>query len=87
MAVNDEQLFTQLIYVFYTAAMQGMGKLVNPISNKIEKNLEQAKESIDMLEMICTKTKNNLGSDSEKLLTQFLTDLRLNYIEEVNKKD
>ncbi len=57
---------------------------MNPVTNKIDRNLEQAKQSIDMLEMLRDKTKGNLSPESERLLSQFLSDLRLNYVDEVN---
>ena len=81
---KEEQLFAQLLYIFHSSGMQGLGKVLNPVTNKIERNLEQAKQSIDMLEMLRDKTKGNLSPESERLLSQFLSDLRLNYVDEVN---
>jgi hypothetical protein len=81
---KEEQLFAQLLYIFHSSGMQGLGKVMNPVTNKIERNLEQAKQSIDMIEMLRDKTKGNLSPESERLLTQFLSDLRLNYVDEVN---
>jgi hypothetical protein len=63
--------------------MQGLGKLMNPVSQKIEKNTIQAKESIDMLEMLKEKSKGNISPELSRLLDQFLTDLRLNYVDEL----
>jgi hypothetical protein len=57
---------------------------MNPVTNTIERNLEQAKQSIDMLEMLRDKTKGNLSPETERMLQQFLSDLRLNYVDEVN---
>ena len=34
------------------AALQQLGKLVNPVTNEEERDLEQAKAAIDMIEMI-----------------------------------
>lgn len=81
---KEEQLFAQLLYIFHSSGMQGLGKVMNPVSNTIERNLEQAKQSIDMLEMLRDKTKGNLSPEMERMLTQFLSDLRLNYVDEVN---
>jgi hypothetical protein len=79
---KNDQLFGSLIYLFHTTGMQGLGKLMNPVSQKIEKNLDQAKESIEMLEMLKQKTQGNLSPELTRLLEQFLTDLRLNYVDE-----
>ncbi len=76
--------FNQLIYIFYGSAMQGMGKLVNPITNKSEIDLPSAQNAIDMLDMIKQKTKGNISSEEEKMLGQILTDLRMNYLETKN---
>ncbi len=83
---NEDQLFTQLLYIFYSTAMVAMGKLKNPATDKIERNLEQAGQSIDMLELIKIKTLNNLTDEQRRLLDGMLTDLRLNYVDE-SKKD
>jgi Na+-translocating ferredoxin:NAD+ oxidoreductase RnfG subunit len=82
---KNDQLFIQLLYIFHASAMQALGKIKSPISGKIEKNLEQAKQSIDMLEMLKTKTANNLSEELIKALDTFLTEVRLNYVEEMNK--
>jgi hypothetical protein len=80
---KHEQLFGSLLYLFHTTGMQGLGKLMNPVTQKIEKNSIQAKESIDMLEMLKEKSKGNISPELSRLLDQFLTDLRLNYVDEL----
>lgn len=82
---SDDQLFTQLLYIFYSSAMMSMGKLKNPATDQVERNLEQAKQSIDILELIRTKTKNNLSESQSRTLDSLLTDLRLNFVDESNK--
>jgi hypothetical protein len=62
-----------------------MGKLKNPMSDKIERDLEQAKQSITMLEMLKEKTKNNLSNELQSALDHALTEMRLNFIDESNK--
>ena len=82
---TEDQLFTQLLSIFYSSAMMALGKLKNPVTDQIERNLEQAKQSIDILELIKEKTKNNLTDSQKRTLDGLLTDLRLNYIDESNK--
>ena len=82
---KSELLLTQLILMFQTAALQQMGKLKNPLSDTIEKDLAQAQISIDLLEMLHTKTKGNLTREEEKILTTVLQELKLNYVDEVSK--
>ena len=82
---TEDQLFTQLLSVFYSSAMMALGKIKNPSTDKIERNLEQAKISIDILELIKEKTKNNLTDSQKRMLEGLLTDLRLNFVDESNK--
>ena len=78
-------LFTQLVMSFQAAAWQQLGKTVSPFSGKVERNLELAKNSIDILGMLETKTKGNLSDDERDFLKNVLTQLRMNYVEEINK--
>lgn len=78
-----EAYFIQLIYTFQAAAMQQMGKIVNPITNQVEKNMEQAEHSIDMLAMLETKTSGNLNEREKKILEKTLFELRMNYVDEM----
>ncbi len=82
---KNDQLLAQLLYIFQSSAMQGMGKMKNPMTDKIERNMEQAQQSIDMLEMIKEKTKGNISPELARIMDNFLTELRLNYVDELNK--
>lgn len=82
---NGQLLFMQLIMQNHQIAMMAMGKLKNPVANKIDRNLDYAKVSIDTLDMLAVKTKGNLSDYEEKHLTEVLKELKLNYVEEINK--
>jgi len=79
--------FMSLVLSLSQAAMQQMGKITNPLTGKIERNLEQAKVTIDMLEMLKEKTKGNLVKEEEKLVNDTLATLQLNYVDEVKKEE
>lgn len=83
---KNQLLLAQLVLMFQTAAMQQMGKLKNPVTDAIEQDLPQAQISIDMLEMIHTKMKNNLTAEEARLFSDVLQELKLNYVDEVTKK-
>ena len=85
MSPQEPSHFYQLILMFEAAALQQMGKLINPLTGKIEKDLEQAKFSIDVLGMLEEKTKGNLNPEEQRYLQGMLSQLRLNYIEEANE--
>jgi hypothetical protein len=82
---NHNILFMQLIIQNQQIAMMAMGKIKNPVTDKIERNLEHAKIYIDTLDMLLAKTKGNLSEYEEKFLIETLKDLKLNYIDEADK--
>ena len=82
---KNQIMFIQIVAMFQTAALQQMGKLRNPMTEKIEKDLHQAQLSIDILDMFKEKTKGNLSSDEERFLSSILQDLKLNYVDELAK--
>jgi hypothetical protein len=81
---TQDALFVNLVMIFKTAAFQQLGKTLNPMTGKIEKNLEQARFSIDMIEMLKEKTRGNLSDELDKLVDSTLLELRMNYVEEAN---
>ena len=83
--MTTDELFIQLVLIFHQNAMMAMGKLKNPVTDKIERNMEQAKHSIDILEMLKDKTKNNLSEAQTQMLEHALTEMRLNFVDESNK--
>ena len=82
---REAALFLQLVLGLQQAAMMSLGKLMNPMTGKLERNLEGAKNTIDTLSAIESRTRGNLESDEQRVLSQVLTDLRLNYVDEVKK--
>ncbi|MGA1846391.1 DUF1844 domain-containing protein [Deferribacter abyssi] len=78
-----ESLFISLVATFETNALIAMGKLSNPLSGKLEKDLNSAKMNIDILRMLKEKTNNNLSEQELKHLTSTITNLELNYVEEI----
>jgi len=78
-------LLTQLIFNFHAIAMQQMGKIADPGTGTIGRDLMQARMAIDMLDMLRSKTKGNLDETEERLLNHMISELRLNYVDEVNR--
>ena len=83
---KNDQLLMQLIYMFHTSAMQGLGKIADP-TGQVSRNLEYVSQTIDLMEMLKEKTKGNITEDIEKVLDGMLSELRLNYIDEKAKPD
>jgi len=79
---REKFLFSFLIMSYQTSALMQMGQLKDPHTQKVERNLDNAKLSIDILGMLQQKTKNNLTNDEADLLENILRELRLAYIKE-----
>jgi len=77
----NKALFINLVIMLSSSAMQQMGKLVNPLTNKTQVDLQGAQISIDMLAMLQAKTKGNLDKDEDKMLNDVLSSLQMNYVE------
>ena len=77
-----DNTFIRHILSLETAAWMFLGKVTNPTNEKIEKNLDQAKEIIDLMIALRDKTKNNLCEEEEKIINDAITQLQYNYVEE-----
>jgi hypothetical protein len=78
-------LFTHLVAMFETLALQQLGKLVSPITGNVERDLRQAQITIDMLVMIREKTAGNLQPEEQRIINAVLTELQMNYLDESKK--
>ncbi len=79
--------FLVIVDFFAQIGWQSLGKIVNPATGKIEKNLQMTKEIIEILETLKEKTKGNLTEDENRILMATITDLKLNYVDEISKEE
>ena len=84
---KEDQLFIHLVNTFVQSAWISLGKVKSPVSDKLERNLEQATYYIDLLDMLQTKMKGNLSEWEEQYIIHSLSELKLNFIEEQKKGD
>ena len=82
---KEDQLFIHLVNTFVQSAWISLGKVKNPVSDKIERNVEQATYYIDLLDMLQTKMNGNLSEWEEQYIIHSLSELKLNYIDEKKK--
>jgi Domain of unknown function (DUF1844) len=73
--------FSTLIYSFATGALISMGLAPDPQTKKVQKNLTMAKQNIEILSMLQSKTRGNLSADEAKFLDNILTEVRLRFVE------
>jgi len=79
----NQAYFVQLVSSLSASAWAQLGKIASPLTGKVEKNMDQAKLTIDMLAMLEAKTTGNLTDKEQKMLEKVLFELRMNYIEEM----
>jgi hypothetical protein len=84
---QDQLLFMMLVQQHEQIGMMGLGKQKNPATDKVEKDLSSAKYAIDTLSMLERMTKGNLGGELKNYLTNTLSTLRMNYVEEKSKAE
>ncbi len=72
--------FASLIMSLGTSALMLMGEVLDPKQGRPSVNLPQAKEIIDILSMLETKTRGNLTTDEQAVLTDMLYALRMKYV-------
>ncbi len=82
---NIEILFCQLVMSLHADVMQHLGKIKNPVSGKIEPDLEKARQALDMLVMIRNKTRGNLTEDENQLLERLINEAEINYQNVIKK--
>lgn len=73
--------FSTFVLSLATSAQVHLGAIPNPASGKQEKELQLAKQTIDILGVLDEKTKGNLNDMEARLLEHVLFDLRMMYVE------
>jgi len=77
-----EMNFANFVLSLSTTAMYHFGDFPDPVSKKAEKNLIAAKQTIDILGLLQTKTEGNLDENEKSLLDGLLFELRMRYVKE-----
>jgi len=72
--------FSTFILSLSTSALMNMGLVENPMTQKTEKEMPVAKQTIDLIALLKEKTKGNLTEDETKLVDGVLHELRLWYV-------
>ena len=87
MTIQIDQHLAQLVLSLQAGAMQQMGKTINPATGAVDRDLEVAKYTIDIIDMLEKKMQGNLSADETRFISAILTDLRLNFVDESGKKE
>jgi hypothetical protein len=72
--------FVSFILSLNTTALFHMGELAHPESGRKVVDLALAKHTIDTLSLLAEKTRGNLDSQENELLTKVLYELKMHFI-------
>jgi uncharacterized protein DUF1844 len=76
-----EPNFVMLVSNFATQALIELGEIKNPITKQTERAPDRAKFTIDMLQVIRDKTRNNLSPEEQQFVDGALYELRMKYVQ------
>ncbi len=78
--VLPEVTFSAFVMSLNTAALFHLGEIADPETGALTQNLMLAKHTIDTLHVLKEKTKGNLTDEEDNMLTKFLYDLKMRYV-------
>ncbi len=81
-----EMNFAGFILSLSTTAMFHFGDFPDPVTREVKRNLVAAKQTIDILNILETKTKGNLDEDEKQLMEGILYELRMRYAKGLSSK-
>ena len=68
-----------------TQALMCLGEIPNPLTDKMETDLDAVREFIDILSMLQEKTRGNVDAAEARLFEKVLYDLRMRFVEKARK--
>ncbi len=77
---HDGVLFG-LVLSLQAAAFQQLGKVKNPVTDRLERDLEQARATIDILEMLKVKCRTGTAEPVLRLLDTAVMELQMNFLD------
>jgi hypothetical protein len=75
--------FSTLLLSLFSSALIQLGEMADPVTGEKGKRLEEARHSIEILDILSEKTKGNLSRDEEDLMRQTVTQLKMKYVQAV----
>lgn len=78
--------FSTFVFSLFSSALIQLGDMADPITGQMEQNLQAAKQTIDILDILVRKTEGNLDEEEEKLLKNASAELKWKYLDTVKEK-
>lgn len=82
---RHDEILAGLAISLQAAAMQQLGKIKHPATGRVERDLEQARATIDMVEMLKVKCRTDTPASLLRLLDTAVMELQMNYLEELKR--
>lgn len=83
---KHDHVLAGLVFQLQAVAMQQLGKIQDPRTGETARDLESARHTIDLLEMLKVKCRTDTPEELLRMLDQAVMDLQLNFMDE-SKKD
>lgn len=72
--------FSGFIVSLAHAALVHLGELPDPSTGLVSPNMDQARYSIDLIDMFTEKTRGNLTEEEDMLLKRVASDLKIKFV-------
>ena len=82
---RHDQVLAGLVMSLQAATMQHLGKIKNPLTDAVERDLDQARGTIDILEMLKAKCRQETPQEILDLLDAAVMQLQMNFLDEANR--
>lgn len=75
-----EVTFQAFVMSLNTSALYHLGVIADPETGSSKQDLVMVQHVIDTLDMLVSKTRGNLTEDEDKMLGEFVYDLKMRYV-------
>ena len=83
LAANDRLLMC--IDILHQGAWIALGLVNDPVTNQVEKNLDEARVLIDAVSDLATRIEPRVDASIQRDLRTLVSNLRVNYVNQANK--
>jgi hypothetical protein len=78
--------FSTFVFSLFHSALIQLGEMSDPVSGEESRNLDAAKQTIDILNIIQEKTEGNLTDEEKKFLENATAELKWKFLNAVKEK-
>ncbi len=82
---KHDHVLLGLVFSLQAGAMQQLGKVTDPVSGELARDLDSARTTIDILEMLKVKCRSETPEPVLQVLDTAVMELQMNYLDEMKK--